>query len=69
MPPTISTANAFNQYGRCIGDGQGDTDEQAIAAAKQAARQTIVRGNPNWKWRIASVRVHHEPRATSHEPG
>jgi hypothetical protein len=54
-------AEVFNQFGRPLGSGFGNTQEEAIAAAKSRADREIASGNPNWKWRKAKTRVRPNP--------
>jgi hypothetical protein len=52
------SATCHNQYGAEIGSGYGDTSEAAVSMARRNARETLARANPNWKWRVAKVKVH-----------
>lgn len=54
-------AEVSNQYGRPLGEGYGDSREEAIVEAKKAADRELAHANPHWKWRKAKVVVRANP--------
>jgi hypothetical protein len=61
------SATVFNQYGRPLGFGTGQTEQDAIREANLNADHELRAANPHWKWRKAKTKV--SPSASHSQAG
>lgn len=50
-------ARVSNQFKRPLGDGYGETRDEALKEAQARADRELRTANPNWKWRKAHVTI------------